>query len=613
MKATSAWKVKNAPSELRGVARLFAKMAGTQHGDDVRLEPVSEPGLCEVSRANGMATIRYGAPSLAARGLGALLSGLVQPGETYRESTPFRSLGVMLDCSRNAVMTASHVCDVWLPRLALLGYNTLMLYTEETYELPGEPFFGYMRGAYTESELKAVVKAASALNIEVIPCIQTLGHLEHLLKHPAYRQVRDTSSVLMVGEPATYELIEKMVKHWRGICRSGRIHVGMDETHDLGRGRYLDKHGYRPGFDLFNEHLTHVVKICRKYGMEPMIWSDMYFRLGCESGEYYDPKTTIPKSVIRKIPAEVELVYWDYYHDNVAFYLDWIARHRALGREPLMASGIWTWNRYWYDYRHTEANAGACVRACYQAGLKELIFTMWGDNGAYCDHDSAFAGMTYCADIAFGTETPDTERLSQRFAAICGGDYRAHRLAGDLHGDYRTHKLPGKARAEVKNFQPDLWGDPFFEKALRTWAADDPRKMRHVVTHYRQLADQLKPHVQDRSTGDMEHAFNLARVFGERYALITDLLVAYQKRDRLALRQVQLRIPEVIAAVQAVATSFRNMWMRHNKPAGLEVIQGRFGMLEVRYQEMGRRIQDLLDGTIERLAELDCDCSCRAV
>ena len=44
------------------------------------------------------------------------------------------------------------------------------------------------------------------------------------------------------------ELDEKTISRWRRACGTKRIHIGMDETHDLGRGRYLDRHGYRHGF-----------------------------------------------------------------------------------------------------------------------------------------------------------------------------------------------------------------------------------------------------------------------------------------------------------------------------------------------------------------------------
>lgn len=587
------WLPINSPNNIAGLTVLLEKIPRHGKSGRVRFEEIDEEGVVEVARSGNDALIRYSRPSLAGRGLGTLLSGLVGPDQTLRETTPFQMFGVMLDCSRNAVMTAEHICQVWMPRLALLGYNTLMLYTEDTYELPGEPYFGYQRGAYTEGELRAIVDAADELNIEVIPCIQTLGHLDQILKHPEYLTVRDTPSVLMVGESETYALIEKMILHWSRICRTRRIHVGMDETHDLGRGRYLDRNGYRPGFDLFNEHLDRVVEICLKYKLKPMIWSDMYFRLGNKTGEYYDPATVIPPDVVRKIPREVDLVYWDYYHDDQEFYLDWIARHRNMGKEPLMGSGIWTWNRYWYDYRQTEICAGACVRACYKVGLKEVFFTMWGDNGAFCDHDSAFAGMVYCADIGFGAEKHDTAAMELRFNAVCGGSYAANRMAGELH------------YGVAKDFDPNLWDDPFFETHFRTWAKDDPCAMAEAARGFADLAARLKKHIADRSAGNILHAFCIADVFAMRYKLSADLLEAYRSKDLPRLKAVQGRIAPVVAAIRAAANSFRTMWLSHNKPEGLAIIQGRFGSLEARYEEMERRIEEFVEGKIDRLSELD--------
>lgn len=57
----------------------------------------------------------------------------------------FNTLGVMIDCSRNAVMKASEVKKFAL-NLSKMGYNALLLYTEDTYEIKDEPFFGHLRG-----------------------------------------------------------------------------------------------------------------------------------------------------------------------------------------------------------------------------------------------------------------------------------------------------------------------------------------------------------------------------------------------------------------------------------------------------------------------------------
>ena len=39
---------------------------------------------------------------------------------------------------------------------ALMGLNLVMLYTEDTYEVEGWPYFGYMRGRYSREELEAI-------------------------------------------------------------------------------------------------------------------------------------------------------------------------------------------------------------------------------------------------------------------------------------------------------------------------------------------------------------------------------------------------------------------------------------------------------------------------
>jgi len=61
----------------------------------------------------------------------------------------------MIDCSRNGVLKPESVY-FFLRNMALMGLNMLQLYTEDTYEIENEPFFGYLRGKYTAKELSAI-------------------------------------------------------------------------------------------------------------------------------------------------------------------------------------------------------------------------------------------------------------------------------------------------------------------------------------------------------------------------------------------------------------------------------------------------------------------------
>ena len=63
--------------------------------------------------------------------------------------------GVMLDCSRGAVYTVPAI-QKFIDLIAQMGYGSLQLYTEDVYTLEGEPYFGYMRGRYSEDELRSL-------------------------------------------------------------------------------------------------------------------------------------------------------------------------------------------------------------------------------------------------------------------------------------------------------------------------------------------------------------------------------------------------------------------------------------------------------------------------
>ena len=65
------------------------------------------------------------------------------------------NFGAMIDCSRNAVFKPSQV-KRFAEIIAKMGYKEFYLYTEDTYEIDGEPYFGYMRGKYSQKELTKI-------------------------------------------------------------------------------------------------------------------------------------------------------------------------------------------------------------------------------------------------------------------------------------------------------------------------------------------------------------------------------------------------------------------------------------------------------------------------
>ena len=194
--------------------------------------------------------------------------------------------------------------------MADLGYNTLMLYTEDTYEVDNQPYFGYLRGRYSQKELREIDDYAFEKGIEFIPAIQTLAHLNSIFRWPAYSKINDCHDILLAGDDKTYQLIEDIFATLEKTLRTRTVNIGMDEAHMLGRGVYQDKHGFENRFDILLNHLKKVALIAEKHGFECIMWGDMFFRL--LGGGYYSDGA-VPESVKEMIHDNVNLIYWDYY------------------------------------------------------------------------------------------------------------------------------------------------------------------------------------------------------------------------------------------------------------------------------------------------------------
>ena len=216
----------------------FGKRYGFAVGDGgltVTVKQNGEPRLT-VSRKGDSVGIGIGKPVHLFRALGLLLEHIADENYSVDETDRFDNNGVMYDGSQASSLLSVETCKRYLLMLAAMGLNAFLLYTENTFDLPDEPYWGYMRPRYSKEDFKEIDDFAYALGIEVVPCVQTLGHLSEAIKWRPYSDFSDTPSTLLAGDERTYALIEKIVCRTSECFRSKRIHIGMDEAWGLGRG-----------------------------------------------------------------------------------------------------------------------------------------------------------------------------------------------------------------------------------------------------------------------------------------------------------------------------------------------------------------------------------------
>ena len=540
-------------------------------------------------------TITYGRRVELFRGLGLLAEHSEE--DTYSTTQParFKMDGMMLDCSRNGVMKLD-VVKKFIRYMAIMGLDTLMLYTEDTYEIPEYPYFGYMRGRYSCEELKEMDAYADSYGIELIPCIQTLAHLEGALRWPCFDSVKDCNNILLCGEEKTYELIEAMIRTCRNCFRTRRIHIGMDEAHMMGLGKYLDRNGFEKREVIFCRHLDRVNAICQQYDFKPMIWSDMFFRLGFE-GEYYPPVgSQIDPSVIDLVPSNVELVYWDYYHETKDVYDHYLDMHQKFNNKLLFAGGAWRWLGHGPALQKSIFQTRIVLQSCLEKGVDEVFVTAWGDNGNEASYMCILPVMQQYAEFCYQGDVSD-EIIAQRMLA-CTGESFADMLSLDMSNWLSdNHWICHASNPSKYLLYMDILG------GLAEWHTTEsyPAKYANAANVIAQAGK------RSANCGYMYDTLaKLCSVLEIKSRVGVDAQAAYKTGDKAALQKIaDETLPELLRRMIAFHESTYTQWVAECKANGYEVLDLRFGGLESRIRTSIRRIRLYLDGRIDRLEELD--------
>lgn len=508
----------------------------------------------------------------------------------------FRRLGTMLDLSRNATMNMGTI-KRWIDTTSDMGYNALYLYLEDTYELNDNPYFGYLRGGYSQKELKEIDDYAFSKNMEVIPCIQTLGHLNMIKKWPVYKKHMDIDEILLVGDEFVYEMIDKMFASLTKCLRTKTIHIGMDEAWKLGRGKYLDKHGKVDTTEILLQHLLRVSEIGKKYDLKMPIWSDMFFSIAT-GGDYYISNAKIDTSVSEKIPENIQLCYWDYYHSYKPFYDKMLKAHDKLQKGCCFAGGLWCWKGFAPNNKFSIESTKAAIKSCIENGIQDVFYTMWGDDGSECSRFATMPSLFYGAEVAKGNF--DLSDIKKKFKAKYGIDFDRFKALDIIIKDVNyKDQFPF---SEIFGDNPEkylLFNDCFSGMMDISLGGGENAK-------YKACARKLNLLKNDKNFGYIfENIAALCDVLSIKAELGANTRKIYKSGDKEDLLPLIADYKKVIKKLEKFYSCFRKQWYIENKGYGFDVHDIRIGGLIMRIKDCASRLQDLYDGKIDRIEELE--------
>lgn len=249
-------------------------------------------------------------------------------------ATPFKMRFVHLDL-KGAPPKVSYLSKVF-PLFHALGANGLLIEYEDMFPYEGRLMPLRAKHAYSPSEVAEILHLAKLSELEVVPLVQTFGHMEFVLKHAAFAHLREVAlfpNTLNPHEAESLALVKDMIDQIMELHRGVQwLHIGCDEVYYLGEGETSKQWLQQEQNSLAKLCLSHMQAVASHVlaqhpGTTPLVWDDML--------------RDIPQEQLKAsgVPQLVEPVLWDYGADlDVHSKIFLMGKYQECGFQRLWAA-----------------------------------------------------------------------------------------------------------------------------------------------------------------------------------------------------------------------------------------------------------------------------------
>jgi hexosaminidase len=381
-----------------------------------------------------------------------------------------------------------------LRQLARYKINTAVFEFEDKFPYSRHPSLA-APGAMTREQVRQLVETGKRYHIEIVPLVQTLGHVAFIAKHPEFYELREvpmSNWQLCPLKKGTFPLIQDMLDEILEVVQPAKyFHIGGDEARELGMGAECrEKWGDKAAVESYKLWLGFVCDYLKMRGKTAIVWDDMFLR-------------HFSQTDMARLPDNLIYMRWDY--DTGEF----VSRDRKildLGYPVWVATAAQTMTPVFPDQRLRVYNNANFIPNAAALGIKGVMNTAWEDAGVH--PETYWIGFVCSAEYAWSSRKPGPEEFLAKFFPIFYG-----RSQQDLSKVYSTLSEKGFIRAEsswTKEFEAlDLPAlpDPSF-RADSGWAG----KHSNLVARAREMRPRYAEAVEiiTRSlTGEGKNKYNL--------------------------------------------------------------------------------------------------------
>ncbi|MFP5210365.1 MAG: beta-N-acetylhexosaminidase [Acidobacteriota bacterium] len=539
---------------------------------------VIEPHEAYIVGASG-AGIFYGAQTfkqlLPLPGADRLL-----PTGTVRDWPAMRYRGVQDDLSRGPFPTLAFQ-KRQIRILASFKVNIYSPYFEHTLLYPNQPLGAPPGSALTPDQAKELVAYARQYHVTIVPEQEAFGHLHQVLKYDIYQDVAETPHgyVLAPGQPGTLPLIKDWFTQIAQEFPSPFIHIGADETWDLGLGRtheQVQEQGYGPVYVAFLKQIHDALAPLHR---RLLFWGDI-------GGQ--DP------AAIASLPKDMIAVPWNYW-DKSGFdkMIEPFAKN---GMETWVAPGDANWSEVFPVAKTALWNIQGFIRDGQRLGSTGALTTVWNDDGEGLFNQDWY-GVLFGAVAAWQPGESSIADYQDEYGQLFHGD-----ASGKVNSAEKELMAAQEALSEAK---PEMNSDSLFW--LDPWSPQG----QDVSARLLPVAQQLRVHAEQaivllaqarQSNPDLRETdaitamdlgarrldfigmkFELAREIVDAYAYALahqhDKQDAKETRDMLGeISSTNGRCQDLRDGYSALKGEYSQVWLAENRPYWLNNVTVRYDL-----------------------------------
>ncbi|MGB9029354.1 MAG: glycoside hydrolase family 20 zincin-like fold domain-containing protein [Acidobacteriaceae bacterium] len=527
--------------------------------------------------AHSAAGVLYGAQTL--KQLVRNIQGKpILVGAVIRDWPAMRWRGVHDDLSRGPIPTLEFQKQQ-IRTFAAYKLNVYSPYFENTIQYASNPLPALPGGSISAEDAKALVEYAQKYHVTIIPEQEAFGHLHKVLTWQQYAPLAEipNGAVLAPGQAGSMQLIAQWFDELSKIYPGPFLHIGADETSELGQGQTANDVQQRGLGAVYIDFLSGIHQALAPLHRRLLFWGDMAMN---------------SPALVPKLPHDMIAVAWQYDPEPQGFHR-WLDPYTQAGMETWVAPGVNNWNRVWPDFDMALRNIQGFVADGQSAGSTGMLNTIWDDDGEGLFLEDWY-GVLFGAAASWQPGNTDIVQFQQDYGLVFHAD-----TTGDIDEAQRAliaahQALAGAGLGDARDSY--FWVDPWSAEGQQIAAKIRPvsAEVRLDAEHALTLISQARTSAPLRETDALDALdlgarridflalkFQTADQIADAYRRLYDgqktpEISTHTSRDLWNLSGVNGRCEDLRDGYSYLRTRFSDVWLMENRPFWLNIVTARY-------------------------------------